>query len=85
MGATCDSAEVLRRLLPHQDRLSAAFPINDRPAVEQAFAKGVGAELTVSLGATLAPALMKRRKFHLLGERVRDRSVVTRIFERCAR
>ncbi len=56
-GATCDSAEVLRRLLPHQDRLSAAFPINDRPAVEQAFAKGVGAELTVSLGATLAPAL----------------------------
>lgn len=35
--------------------------------------------------ATLAPALMKRRKFHLLGERVRDRSVVTRIFERCAR
>ena len=56
-GATCDSAEVLRRLLPHRDELRAAFPINDAPAVEKAFVAGVGAELTLTLGATLAPML----------------------------
>jgi heterodisulfide reductase subunit C len=33
--------------------------------------------------AMLAPQLMKRKKFHLLGERVRDRGVVQRIFEKC--
>jgi heterodisulfide reductase subunit C2 len=33
--------------------------------------------------ALLAPALMKRKKFHLTGEKVRDRGVVQRIFERC--
>jgi heterodisulfide reductase subunit C2 len=33
--------------------------------------------------ATLAPKMMKRGKFHVLGERVRDRGVVRRIFERC--
>ena len=33
--------------------------------------------------AMLAPELMKRRKFHLLGEHVRDRGVVRRIFEKC--
>jgi len=36
-------------------------------------------------GAMLAPALMKRRKFHLVGERVKDRGIVERIFERCKR
>jgi heterodisulfide reductase subunit C len=35
-------------------------------------------------GSTLAPALMKRRKFHPRGERVRDRGIVARIFEKCA-
>jgi heterodisulfide reductase subunit C2 len=34
-------------------------------------------------GAMLAPALMKRKKFHLRGERVKDRGVVERIFEKC--
>lgn len=33
--------------------------------------------------AMLAPQLMKRKKFHLRGERVRDRGVVRRIFEKC--
>lgn len=34
--------------------------------------------------ALLAPELMKRGKFHLFGEKVRDRGVVERIFARCA-
>jgi heterodisulfide reductase subunit C2 len=34
-------------------------------------------------GAMLAPALMKRKKFHPIGERVKDRGVVARIFDRC--
>ncbi len=33
--------------------------------------------------ATLAPELMKRRKFHWVGEKVHDRAVVARIFARC--
>jgi len=33
--------------------------------------------------AMLAPQLMQRRKFHLLGEKVKDRSLVKRIFQRC--
>jgi heterodisulfide reductase subunit C len=33
--------------------------------------------------ALLAPQLSKRGKLHLLGERVRDRKVVERIFSRC--
>jgi heterodisulfide reductase subunit C2 len=35
-------------------------------------------------GATLAPQLMKRKKFHLRGQKVRDRGIVRRIFEKCA-
>lgn len=31
----------------------------------------------------LAPELMKRKKFHLVGEKARDRAVVARIFARC--
>ncbi len=31
----------------------------------------------------LAPRLMRRGKFHLISEKVRDRSVVRRIFQRC--
>jgi heterodisulfide reductase subunit C2 len=31
----------------------------------------------------LAPQLMRRKKFHFRGRRVRDRGVVQRIFERC--
>jgi len=33
--------------------------------------------------ATLAPKLMKRRKFHLAGEKAHDRAVLARIFARC--
>ena len=33
--------------------------------------------------ATLAPELMKREKFHLVGEKAHDRAVVARIFARC--
>jgi heterodisulfide reductase subunit C len=33
--------------------------------------------------ATLAPELMKRKKFHLAGEKARDRAVLARIFARC--
>ncbi len=33
--------------------------------------------------ATLAPKLMQRGKFHFRGEKVKDRAVVGRIFERC--
>jgi heterodisulfide reductase subunit C len=33
--------------------------------------------------AMLAPELMKRQKFHLRGEKVRDRGIVGRIFEKC--
>lgn len=33
--------------------------------------------------AMLGPKMLKRRKLHLLGERVKDRGVVQRIFERC--
>ena len=33
--------------------------------------------------AGLAPQLMMRRKFHLRGERVKDRKLVGRIFEKC--
>ncbi len=34
--------------------------------------------------AGLAPELQKRKKLHLRGEKVKDRAVVRRIFERCA-
>jgi heterodisulfide reductase subunit C len=44
------------------------------------------ADLSVPLlmkDALLAPKLMRRGKFHLLGEKVKDRQVVERIFQRC--
>jgi hypothetical protein len=33
--------------------------------------------------ALLAPKLKRRGKFHLFGEKVRDRSLIGRIFSRC--
>lgn len=33
--------------------------------------------------ATLAPQLMKRKKFHLVGEKAHNQAVVARIFARC--
>lgn len=56
-GATGDSAQALRCLLPYKNQLKAAFSINDTPAVKQAFSLGVGMQANFSLGATLAPAL----------------------------
>jgi hypothetical protein len=34
-------------------------------------------------GAMLAPRMQTRNKLHILGEKVRDRGVVRRIFARC--
>jgi heterodisulfide reductase subunit C len=34
--------------------------------------------------ALLAPQLQKRKKFHLRGEKVRDREILRRIFAKCA-
>ncbi len=34
-------------------------------------------------GATLAPALWRRKRFHLVGQRVKDRGIVERIFDKC--
>ncbi|MGI6587022.1 MAG: M81 family metallopeptidase [Lutisporaceae bacterium] len=56
-GATCDSAEVLKELIPHAEELSAAFPLSDYEAVEQAFQIGVGNFANFSLGAKIAPSL----------------------------
>jgi heterodisulfide reductase subunit C2 len=42
-----------------------------------------GNVLELMNGAMFAPALMKRKKLNLRGERVKDRGVVERIFEKC--
>jgi heterodisulfide reductase subunit C2 len=42
-----------------------------------------GSVLELMNGAMLAPALMKRKKFRLRSERVKDRGVVDRIFGKC--
>ena len=52
--------------------------------------KMTGFAATRSLGllfkdATLGPKLQTRKKLHLIGEKVRDRGVVRRIFDRCQR
>jgi heterodisulfide reductase subunit C2 len=48
----------------------------------KAFFKDMNVPLLLK-DAMLAPQLMKRKKFHLRGERVRDRDVVRRIFDKC--
>jgi len=48
----------------------------------QAFFKDFNVPLAMK-DALLAPKLMQRGKFHLVGEKVRDRGVVQRIFDRC--
>lgn len=48
--------------------------------------KGFLEDLNVPLlfkDAMLAPKLMRRGKFHFLGDKVKDRGIVERIFERC--
>ena len=49
----------------------------------QSFMKDFSIPLLMKDGM-LAPKLMQRGKFHLVGEKVRDRGLVRRIFERCA-
>jgi len=48
----------------------------------QAFFKDFNVPLAMK-DALLAPKLMQRGKFHLVGEKVRDRGVVRRIFDKC--
>ncbi|NLX12412.1 MAG: 4Fe-4S dicluster domain-containing protein, partial [Phycisphaerales bacterium] len=48
--------------------------------------KGFLKDLSIPLlfkDSLLAPKMIKRGKFHLMGETVKDRGVVDRIFERC--
>lgn len=52
-GATGDSAAVVARLQARNSQLKASIYVNDAPAVEKAFAAGVGGELTVQVGCTL--------------------------------
>jgi len=50
----------------------------------RAFLKDLNVPLLMK-DALLAPQLIKRGKFHILGERVKDRGIVQRIFEKCNR
>ena len=52
-GATGDSVAVVERLQARNSQLKACIYVNDIPAVEQAFAVGVGGALTVRVGCTL--------------------------------
>ena len=56
-GSNGDSATVLEYLLPHRDSLRAAVTVADVPAVEKAFALGVGGKADFLLGGTIAPSL----------------------------
>ena len=58
-GSTADSAFVLGALLPYADQLCCAVGVTDAPAVEKAFALGVGGCGDFTLGAPVAPALSK--------------------------
>lgn len=58
-GSTADSAAVLEALLPYKDRLTCALGVSDAPAVEKAFAVGVGNYADFTLGATIAPSLSR--------------------------
>ena len=56
-GSAGDSAAVLAYLLPYRDTLRAAVTVVDVPAVEKAFALGVGGKADFVLGGTVAPSL----------------------------
>lgn len=51
-GAAGDSAYILERILALRSPVRAAHILIDRPAVDAAFAAGVGAQIDVTLGAT---------------------------------
>ncbi|NKB68618.1 MAG: microcystin degradation protein MlrC [Candidatus Latescibacteria bacterium] len=54
-GATGDSNAILKGLCDYSFSKRALIPLVDAPAVEAAFAAGVGAELTLALGGTVDP------------------------------
>ena len=54
-GASGDSNAILKALLECGYTGRSLIPIVDRPAVESAFAAGIGKEITVALGGTLDP------------------------------
>jgi len=60
-GASGDSNAILRKLIETGYQGRALIPIVDAPAVEKAFAAGVGATISTTLGGTLDP-----RRFHPL-------------------
>ena len=69
-GATSDSAEVLRYLLPYKDQLRCALSVTDPDAVKKAFEIGVGNVGDFELGGKLAPKLFKPVK--ITGARVQS-------------
>lgn len=52
-GAAGDSAAVVERLLARRSTLKTAIYLNDGPAVDKAFAAGVGSRLTLQVGCSL--------------------------------
>jgi microcystin degradation protein MlrC len=54
-GASGDSNAILRKLVETGCSLKTLLPIVDAPAVERAFAAGIGATVTTPLGGTLDP------------------------------
>ncbi len=54
-GASGDSNIILRALIEQEYAGAALLPIVDAPAVEAAFAAGIGAEINVTLGGQLDP------------------------------
>jgi microcystin degradation protein MlrC len=58
-GASGDSNAILRKLLESGCTARTLLPIVDEPAVKMAFAAGVGATITTSVGGTLDPKRFK--------------------------
>ena len=54
-GASGDSNAILRKLMEAGYRGRALLPIVDAPAVQQAFAAGIGATISTTIGGTLDP------------------------------
>lgn len=55
-GASGDSNAILRKLVETGCNARVLLPLVDAPAVEKAFAAGVGATITTTVGGTLDPA-----------------------------
>lgn len=74
-GASGDSNAVLRKLVESGYTGRALIPIVDAPAVRQAFAAGIGAEIETTLGGTL-----DRKRFTPLPVRARVRLLADGLF-----